>query len=209
MRSVRNNAIIRYKELRVSYTQLVEKTTADNTSIKLLYKRLMSNKLAKPSLTVTRKKRIRWKDRSKSERFSAKRERKLHKHLLMQRLYNVVKVAKVFVNITSNNTHVTITSLDNNSIKRSIVCSAGCIAGIKGTKRSTPIATDMVVKRALYRLKKTNKQARILHLYRSGAGRGRSVVRKALMASRRKIHMIREVTAIPHNGTRKQSRRRV
>jgi small subunit ribosomal protein S11 len=83
------------------------------------------------------------------------------------------------------------------------------LLGIKGTKRSSPLATEIVVKRALYRLKKRNKQARILHLYMSGVGRGRSVVRKALIGSRLKIHMIREITAIPHNGTRKPSRRRV
>jgi hypothetical protein len=84
------NIILGYKDIRVSYTHAIYNSIVitDKLDIKQQYVNHMGNKLANSLSIITRKNRIGWKDRDKSERFVFKRDRKLYKRSLVQRLYH-------------------------------------------------------------------------------------------------------------------------
>jgi small subunit ribosomal protein S11 len=50
---------------------------------------------------------------------------------------------------------------------------------------------------------------RSVDVYVKGPGAGREAALRALQAAGMKVHMIRDVTPIPHNGCRPPKRRRV
>jgi ribosomal protein S11 len=147
--------------------------------------------------------------RRKHRRISSKAIKTYAKLRKYKRIFIIRITAKVFINMTSNNTHITITYVGDDIREHSIMYTTGNIAGIKGSKRGNPVAAQIVVIRALSIRKKVAKRVRYLILYLSGAGRGRAGVIKLLVASRMRIVIQREVTARPFNGTRKRSRRRV
>jgi small subunit ribosomal protein S11 len=104
---------------------------------------------------------------------------------------------------TFNNTIVTISDLQGNSISWS---SAGAL-GFKGSKKSTPFAAqsaaDAAAKMAMEHGVKTIK------VFVKGPGAGREAAIRALQAAGLEINMIKDVTPIPHNGCRPSKRRRV
>lgn len=107
------------------------------------------------------------------------------------------------VNASFNNTMVTITDAQGNTIAWS---SAGTM-GFKGSRKSTPYAAQMAAEDA------ANKAAehgmRTLEVNVSGPGSGRESALRALQAAGFTITSIRDVTSIPHNGCRPPKRRRV
>ncbi len=107
------------------------------------------------------------------------------------------------VNATFNNTMITITDVQGNTISWS---SAGKM-GFKGSRKSTPyaaqLAADDAAKAAMEHGMKT------IEVEVSGPGSGRESALRALQAAGLTITAIRDVTPIPHNGTRPRKRRRV
>ncbi len=107
------------------------------------------------------------------------------------------------VNASFNNTMITITDVQGNTIAWS---SAG-IVGFKGSRKSTPYAAQVagedVAKKAQEHGMKT------LEVEVRGPGAGRESALRALQAAGFTITSIRDVTAIPHNGCRPRKRRRV
>ncbi len=104
---------------------------------------------------------------------------------------------------TFNNTIVTITDVEGNSISWA---SAGGL-GFKGSKKSTPFAAqtaaDVAAKAAMEHGLKS------VEVYVKGPGSGREAAIRALQAAGLEISMIKDVTPIPHNGCRPPKRRRV
>ena len=107
------------------------------------------------------------------------------------------------VNATFNNTLVTITDAQGNTIAWS---SAGAL-GFKGSRKSTPYAAQVAADAAAK--KASEHGVKILEVEVKGPGAGRESALRALQAAGFTITSIRDVTPIPHNGCRPPKRRRV
>jgi small subunit ribosomal protein S11 len=107
------------------------------------------------------------------------------------------------VNSTFNNTMVTITDAQGNSIAWS---SAGA-QGFKGSRKSTPYAAQVAAEDAAR--KAMEHGMRSLEVEVRGPGSGRESALRALQSAGFQITSIRDVTAIPHNGCRPRKKRRV
>ncbi|WP_374376474.1 30S ribosomal protein S11 [Dongia sp.] len=107
------------------------------------------------------------------------------------------------VNASFNNTMITITDDQGNTVAWA---SSGA-QGFKGSRKSTPyaaqVAADMAAKKAMEHGVKT------LEVEVKGPGSGRESALRALQAAGFTITSIRDVTPIPHNGCRPPKRRRV
>ena len=104
---------------------------------------------------------------------------------------------------TFNNTIVTITDAQGNSIAWS---SSGS-KGFKGSRKSTPYAAQVAAEDA--GKKAAEHGVRTLEVEVKGPGSGRESALRALQAVGFQITSIRDVTSIPHNGVRPPKRRRV
>ncbi len=107
------------------------------------------------------------------------------------------------VNSTFNNTMITITDVQGNTISWS---SAGTM-GFKGSRKSTPYAAQVAGETAARKAQEHGM--RTLEVEVSGPGSGRESALRALQAAGFTITTIRDVTPIPHNGCRPPKRRRV
>jgi len=107
------------------------------------------------------------------------------------------------VNSTFNNTMVTITDAQGNTIAWS---SAGMM-GFKGSRKSTPFAAQMAAEDA--GKKAMEHGMRTLEVEVTGPGSGRESALRALQSVGFTVTTIRDVTPIPHNGCRPPKRRRV
>jgi small subunit ribosomal protein S11 len=107
------------------------------------------------------------------------------------------------VNATFNNTIVTITDGQGNTVSWS---SAGSL-GFKGSRKSTPYAAQVAAEDAAK--KAVEHGMRTLEVEVSGPGAGRESALRALQTVGLNVTAIRDVTPIPHNGCRAPKRRRV
>ena len=107
------------------------------------------------------------------------------------------------IQATFNNTIVTITDAQGNSISWS---SAGHM-GFKGSRKSTPYAAQVAASDAAK--KAAEHGVNSLEVNVNGPGSGRESAVRALQAEGMTITTIRDVTPIPHNGCRPPKRRRV
>ncbi len=107
------------------------------------------------------------------------------------------------VSATYNNTIITITDAQGNTIAWS---SAGG-QGFKGSRKSTPYAAQMAAENA--GRKAQEHGMRTLEVQVRGPGSGRESALRALQAVGFTITAIRDVSPIPHNGCRPPKRRRV
>ena len=107
------------------------------------------------------------------------------------------------VNSTFNNTMITITDAQGNTISWS---SSG-MQGFKGSRKSTPFAAQMAAENA--GRKAMEHGMRTLEIEVRGPGSGRESALRALQAVGLAVTAIRDVTPIPHNGCRPPKRRRV
>ncbi|MDZ4692094.1 30S ribosomal protein S11 [Terricaulis sp.] len=102
-----------------------------------------------------------------------------------------------------NNTMITITDAQGNTISWS---SAGTM-GFKGSRKSTPYAAQVAAEDA--GRKAMEHGMRTVEVNVSGPGSGRESALRALQAVGFTVTSIRDVTPIPHNGCRPPKRRRV
>ena len=107
------------------------------------------------------------------------------------------------VNATFNNTMITITDVQGNTV---CWASAGAM-GFKGSRKSTPYAAQMAAESAGN--KAMDFGMKTLEVEVKGPGSGRESALRALQAVGLTITAIRDVTPIPHNGCRPPKRRRV
>jgi len=107
------------------------------------------------------------------------------------------------VNASFNNTVVTITDAQGNTIAWS---SSGS-QGFKGSRKSTPYAAQMAAEDA--GKKAMEHGMRTLEIQVKGPGSGRQSELRALQTVGCAVSSIRDVTPIPHNGCRPPKRRRV
>ena len=107
------------------------------------------------------------------------------------------------VNASFNNTMVTISDAQGNTISWS---SSG-LMGFKGSRKSTPYAAQMAAEDAGRKAQEHGMKT--LEVKVSGPGSGRESALRALQSVGFTITTIQDVTAIPHNGCRPPKRRRV
>lgn len=107
------------------------------------------------------------------------------------------------VQATFNNTLITITDTQGNTVAWA---SAGK-AGFKGSKKSTPFAATMAAEQAgkdAYSLGVRRVNVRV-----QGPGSGRESAIQALSTAGLQVRSIQDVTPLPHNGCRPPKKRRV
>ena len=107
------------------------------------------------------------------------------------------------VKATFNNTQVTITDVNGETIAWD---SAGTV-GFKGARKSTPFAATRAAEQCASKARKVGMNEVEVKLRGPGPGRESAVT--ALQASGLKITAIEDVTPIPHNGCRPRKKRRV
>ena len=146
---------------------------------------------------------------------SKKTEKKLlneKKESLKEKSEKTGKIKKIKKNITSgiafvqatfNNTIVTITDDSGNVIAWS---SAGS-KGFKGSRKSTPYAAQIAADAAATKAQEHGLKNLTVKL--KGPGSGRETALRALQSRGFKIISIKDVTPMPHNGSRPPKKRRV
>ena len=107
------------------------------------------------------------------------------------------------VNSSFNNTLVTITDYQGNTIAWS---SSGSM-GFKGSRKSTPYAAQLAAEDA--GKKASEHGVKNVDIQVQGPGSGRESALRALQIVGFQVNSIRDVTPIPHNGCRPKKRRRV
>jgi small subunit ribosomal protein S11 len=107
------------------------------------------------------------------------------------------------VQSTFNNTVVTITDPNGNTV----AWSSSGVQGFKGSRKSTPFAAQLAGEDAAK--KAMDNGMRSVEVNVKGPGAGREAALRALSAAGLTVTIIRDVTPIPHNGCRPPKRRRV
>ena len=107
------------------------------------------------------------------------------------------------VNATFNNTMITITDPQGNTL---CWASAGKM-GFKGSRKSTPYAAQLAAEDAAKCA--VEHGMKTVEVNVSGPGSGRESALRALQAAGLEITVIRDTTPIPHNGCRPRKKRRV
>lgn len=107
------------------------------------------------------------------------------------------------VSSTFNNTIITITDAQGNTISWS---SAGHL-GFKGSRKSTPYAAQMAAEDAGKKAKEHGMKN--LEVLVTGPGSGRESALRALQSVGFTINSIVDITPVPHNGCRPPKKRRV
>ena len=115
----------------------------------------------------------------------------------------VVPHGVVHIRASFNNTMITITDVQGNTISWS---SAGGM-GFRGSRKSTPYAAQMAAEDA--GKKAAEHGMKSLEVEVKGPGSGRESALRALQTAGFIVTAIRDVTPVPHNGCRPRKRRRV
>ncbi len=120
-----------------------------------------------------------------------------------RRVKKNIPTGLVHIQATFNNTIVTITDQNGNTVSW---CSAG-VKGFKGSRKSTPFAAQLVAEEAARKAMEHGMKS--VGVYVKGPGSGLESALRAIANCGLKITHIKDVTPIPHNGCRPPKRRRV
>ena len=129
--------------------------------------------------------------------------KKVTKKVTKKRGRNNVERGPAHIPPSFNNTIVTLTDAQRNTL---YWASAGGL-GFRGSRKSTPYAAQMAAE--------TAAKAALVHglktvdVFVKGPGSGREAAIRALSANGLEVVSIRDVTPVPHNGCRPPKRRRV
>lgn len=123
--------------------------------------------------------------------------------MAVKKTHRVVEKGKVFITATFNNTLVTITDEQGNTL----CWGSSGMAGFKGARKSTPYAATTAVE-AVAR-KAQDQGLREVEVFIKGPGAGRDAALRGLKAVGLIISLIADVTPMPHNGVRAKKKRRV
>jgi small subunit ribosomal protein S11 len=114
-----------------------------------------------------------------------------------------VAVGVAHIHASFNNTIVTITDPAGNVI----TWSSSGNQGFKGSRKSTPFASQLAAESAAKRAMENGM--RQVEVFVKGPGAGRESAIRAIASAGLEIVAIKDVTPIPHNGCRPPKRRRV
>jgi small subunit ribosomal protein S11 len=114
-----------------------------------------------------------------------------------------LSVGQVHIMASFNNTIVTVTDLQGNTVAWG---SAGS-AGFKGSRKSTPFAARLAAEEATKAAQQMGIQE--VDVIVKGPGPGRENAIRAVQAAGVKVRSIADITPVPHNGCRPPKKRRV
>jgi len=114
-----------------------------------------------------------------------------------------ISSGQIHILATFNNTIITVTDQDGNTVAWG---SAGS-AGFKGSRKSTPFAARMATEQALKAAMAMGLQE--AKLYVKGPGPGREAAIRAVQSLGLRVLAIADKTPVPHNGCRPPKKRRV
>lgn len=115
-----------------------------------------------------------------------------------------VEQGRIYIKATFNNTIVTITDTQGNTIAWS---STG-VHGFKGSRKSTPFAARVAADDALK--KAVGIGMKSIDVFVKGPGSGRESALRAISAiEEMRITSINDITPVPHNGCRPPKQRRI
>jgi small subunit ribosomal protein S11 len=114
-----------------------------------------------------------------------------------------IPVGSAYIQSSFNNTIISITDPQGNVV----AWSSGGVAGFKGSRKSTPFAAQLAAESAAKKAMENGMKT--VDVFIKGPGAGREAALRALQSVGLKIHLIRDITPIPHNGCRPPKRRRV
>ncbi len=120
-----------------------------------------------------------------------------------RKITRMVSEGMAFIHATFNNTIVTITDAQGNTL---CWASAGT-AGFKGSRKSTPYAARLAAQNAARTAQDHGVQE--VDVVVKGPGPGREAAIRSLQASGIKVRSIADTTPVPHNGCRPPKKRRV
>ncbi|WP_270747628.1 30S ribosomal protein S11 [Leuconostoc lactis] len=120
-----------------------------------------------------------------------------------RRVKKNIETGVAHIHSTFNNTIIMITDVQGNAVAWS---SAGAL-GFKGSRKSTPFAAQMAAEAAAKSAMEMNM--RTVAVTVKGPGSGRESAIRALAAAGLEVTSIKDVTPVPHNGSRPPKRRRV
>ena len=109
----------------------------------------------------------------------------------------------VHIQSTFNNTIVTVTNVNGDTVSWA---SAGS-SGFKGARKSTPFAAQTAAEKAA--LEAATIGIKSVDILVKGQGSGRETAIRAIEGSGLEITSIQDITSVPHNGCRPPKRRRV
>ena len=109
----------------------------------------------------------------------------------------------VHIQSTFNNTIVTITNVNGDTVAWA---SAGS-SGFKGARKSTPFAAQTAAEKAA--LEAANIGIKSVDILVKGQGSGRETAIRAIEGAGLEITSIQDIPSVPHNGCRPPKRRRV
>lgn len=115
-----------------------------------------------------------------------------------------VKRGRVYISASFNNTIITVTDSQGETLAWG---SSGAV-GFKGTRKSTPYAATTAVEKVIGDAKE-RFGLREVEVYIKGPGPGRDAALRSIKTAGLRVTMIADVTPIPHNGPRQKKKRRV
>ena len=107
------------------------------------------------------------------------------------------------IHASFNNTIVTITNINGDTVSWA---SAGS-SGFKGARKSTPFAAQTAAEKAA--LEAATLGIKSVDILVKGQGSGRETAIRAIEGAGLEITSIQDITSVPHNGCRPPKRRRV
>ena len=133
----------------------------------------------------------------------AQNVRSVRRTTAARKVKRTLSSGQVHIYASFNNTIVTVTDPQGNT-----VCwgSSGS-AGFKGSRKSTPFAARLAAEQALKAAVSMGIQE--VDLYVKGPGPGRESAIRAVQALGMRVRSISDVTPVPHNGCRPPKKRRV
>ena len=120
-----------------------------------------------------------------------------------RKVKRTLSAGRVYIHATFNNTIITVTDLQGNTV----AWASGGTAGFKGSRKSTPFAARLAAEQAIKAARAMGMQE--IDVVVKGPGPGRESALRAIAAMDIKIRSITDATPVPHNGCRPPKKRRV
>ena len=133
----------------------------------------------------------------------AKQARTARRSTGSRKVSRQISTGQVHVFATFNNTIVTVTDLQGNTI----CWGSSGTAGFKGSRKSTPFAARLATEQTIKVAQQMGLQE--VELLVKGPGPGREAAIRAVQAIGLKVIRITDLTPVPHNGCRPPKKRRV
>ncbi|MBP1692167.1 MAG: rpsK [Chloroflexi bacterium] len=121
----------------------------------------------------------------------------------VKKIKRTLSSGQVHILATFNNTIVTVTDTQGNTVAWG---SAGS-SGFKGSRKSTPFAARLAAEQAIKAAMAMGLQE--VELFVKGPGPGRESAIRAVQSLGLKVTAMSDITPVPHNGTRPPKKRRV